>query len=76
MLVDADGDQYGNVAYFAAPGALQDDAVQVDIGMLTFDGTVAPFLDFDIDLLVKIADSAGAYLGSPQGFGIVFDASD
>lgn len=76
LIVDAYGHQYRHVGHFAAPGALEHDAVQIDIGKLPFDGTVTPLLDLGVDLLVEVADGAGTDLGSPQGFGNVFDAPD
>ena len=76
MLIYANGYQYGNVAYFATPGALQDDAVQIDIGMFASDRPIAPFIDLGVDLLVEVADGAGTNLGPPQSFGNVLDPAD
>jgi hypothetical protein len=45
MFIYANGHQYGNVADLAAPGALQDYAVQVDIRMIALNGAIAPFLN-------------------------------
>jgi site-specific DNA recombinase len=55
----ADGHQHGDVLDLAAPGALQPDAVEVDVGVLPLDGAAAPRLDLAVDLLVQLADGAG-----------------
>src|ERR1039457_4667494 len=52
VLVDADGDQNAHVLYLAAPGALEPDPVEKDVGVSPSDRPVAPLLDLDRDLLV------------------------
>ena len=52
VLVDTDRDQDAHVLYLAAPGALQPDTVQENVGMLARERPVAPLLDLDGDLLV------------------------
>lgn len=76
MFVDINGDQYGNIADFATPGAFKDDSVQVNIGVLPFDGAITPLLDFNVDLLVEVADSSGTYFCPRQGFGDIFDTTN
>jgi hypothetical protein len=73
--VDPHGHQHGHVAHLAPPAALQPDAIQEDVGVLPFDGAVAPGLDVTVDLLVQLADRTGADPGAPQGLGDVLDAA-
>jgi site-specific DNA recombinase len=54
-----DGHQHRHVLDLAAPGALQPDAVEVEVGVLPLDGAVAPRLDLAVHLLVQLADGAG-----------------
>src|SRR5262249_19879520 len=74
--VDADRHQYGHVADLAAPGPLQPDAVQEDVGVLALDGPVAPVLDAGVDLLVQLADRARADLCTPQRLRDILDTAD
>ena len=45
VLVDADGDEDGDVFDFAAPGAIEPQAVEVDVGVFSFYRSVAPGFD-------------------------------
>jgi electron transfer flavoprotein alpha subunit len=54
VAVHADRHQQRHVAHLASPAALEHDAIQVDVGMLAFDRSIAPSLDRPIDLLVKL----------------------
>src|SRR5262249_8390246 len=65
--VDAHRHQYGYVLDLAAPGPLQPDAVQEDVGVVAGDGPVTPLLDAGVDLLVQLADGARRDLRAPQG---------
>lgn len=75
VLVDADGDEDGDVFDFAAPGALEPQAVEVDVGVFSFYRSVAPGFDLAGDLLVEFAHCRGTYPGAPKRFGDVFDAA-
>ena len=52
VLVDADRDQDAHVLHLAAPGALEPDPVEENVGVLARERPVAPLLDLDGDLLV------------------------
>lgn len=52
VAINADGYQHRDVFYFAAPAALENDTVHVDIRMLAGDLLVAPLLYVLVDLLV------------------------
>jgi len=51
-LVHADRNQQRDVAHLAGPTALEHDAVEINIGVLALDRTIAPGLDRPVDLLV------------------------
>src|SRR4029434_512075 len=59
LAVHRDRHQKRHVAHLASPGALEHDAVQIDVGMLALDRPVAPRLDRPVDLLVQSATVAG-----------------
>ena len=65
LAIDANGHQDRDIADFPAPRALEHDAIEVNIGEFILDGMVAPSFDLLVDLLVKVADRAGAYLRPP-----------
>src|SRR5579859_1080346 len=51
ILVDADGHEDAYVPDLPAPGALEPDPIEENVGMLAGNRTVAPLLDLDGDLL-------------------------
>src|SRR6516165_525280 len=53
-LVHADRNQQRDVAHLAGPAALEHDAVEINIGVLALDRTIAPRLDRPVDLLVEV----------------------
>jgi hypothetical protein len=63
--------QHGHVADLAAPAPLEPDAVQVDVRVLARQRPVPPGLDVPGDLLVQLADGAGADAAAPEGLGDV-----
>src|SRR5262249_61543308 len=65
-----------HVADLAAPGPLQPDAVEEDVGVLPLDGAVAPGLDAAVDLLVQLADRARTDPCTPQRLRNVLDTAD
>ena len=56
FLIDTNGDQHRDVSDFAGPGAFEDQAVEVNVGMTALDRLVAPSLNPLVDLLVESAD--------------------
>ncbi len=73
---NADGNKNGNVLKFAAPVALKEDYVRVNVWIGFFrQGSVAPLLNVFISLLVKVAYGSRRHLGSPKRFSDVFRAS-
>src|SRR5262249_56829676 len=74
--VDAHRHQDRHVADLAAPGPLQPDAVEEDVGVLPLDGAVAPGLDAAVDLLVQLADRARTDPCTPQRLRNVLDTAD
>jgi len=56
-------------SYFTRPFALHDDAVQIQIRMITLDRTVTPGLDLGIDILVQIGNRTGRYPCAPKRLG-------
>jgi hypothetical protein len=56
LLAHSYGHKDGNTLDLAAPAHLEPNAVEKDVRILPFDGTVAPLLDPAVDLLVQVAD--------------------
>src|SRR5262249_25045053 len=73
--VDPDGHQHRHRPHLAAELPAQPHAVEVDVGVLPRDGPVAPLVDAGVDLLVELADRAGADAATPQRLGDVLDAA-
>src|ERR1700741_5313472 len=71
---DADRYQHRDVAHLPGPAALEDDAIEVQVGKFTDDLAIAPRLDVPVNLLVKARDRARAHSRAPQCFGDVLDS--
>ena len=69
------GHEDGNALDLASPTHLEPNAVEEDVRMLPFDGTVAPLLDPAVDLLVQVADRPRTDALAPQRLGDAFDAA-
>jgi hypothetical protein len=54
LAVYPDRHQQRHVAHLASPAALEDDAIEVDVGMLAIDRSIAPSLNRPINLLVQV----------------------
>jgi hypothetical protein len=74
--IDGTRHEQGDIADFARPAALHDNAVEVQIGMLARDGTVPPDIDLGVDLLVQVRDRGRAHSGAPKGFGDILHTPD
>src|SRR6202035_4344792 len=74
--IDGRGHQQRNVADLAGPAALHDNAVEVEIRMLTLDPPVPPGLDLGVDLLVQVRHRTRADTSTPQRLGDVLDPAD
>jgi hypothetical protein len=72
----ADRHQDGDVLHFAAPGALQPNPVQRDVGELALDRPVPPRLDSLVQLLIQLTDRAGGDARPPQRLGNIFHPAD
>src|SRR5215472_10718974 len=73
FAVHPDRHQQRDVADLAGPAALEYDAVEVHIRMLTFDRPVAPCLDRSVNLLVQVRYRRRRHARAPQGFGDVLN---
>ena len=51
----------------SAPVSLKIDAIHIDVGILTGQGSVAPGFDVDIGLFVQLADGGSRYLAALKG---------
>jgi len=65
--------QQRHVANLAGPAALEHDAIQVHVGMLTLDRPIAPGLDGCVDLLVQVRQGRRRNPRAPQSLRDVFD---
>ena len=59
--VDADRHQQRDVPHLARPGPLQDDAVQVYVGVVTLNWPVPPRFDRGVDLLIEVRHRCRRY---------------
>ena len=73
LAVHADRHQQRHVAHLAGPAALEHDAVQIDVGVLALDRSIAPGLDRPVDLLVQVRHRRWRHPRAPQGFRDVLD---
>ena len=65
VVVDADGNQDRHVLHAVAEAHLQEQAIEVEVGIARLDRSVAPPLDVLVDPLVELADRGGAHLRAP-----------
>ena len=73
VVVDADGHHHGHVLEGAAPGPLQVDPVDEDIGIGAGERPAAPFLDGLERLLVEVRDRRCRHARAPEDLGYVLD---
>ena len=71
LRVDRDRHQQRDIAHLSGPAALQDDPVQINIGMSALDRPVPPGLDLPVDLLVEVGYRCRAHSRAPQRLGDV-----
>ena len=75
VAVHAYGHKHRHAGHFAAPAALQVDAVHEHVGVFAGERPVAPLLDLAVHLLVQVADGGCAHAGTPQELGDVLHAA-
>ena len=68
-------DKYRDAGHFAAPAALQVDAVNEHVGVFPAYGPVSPFLDLAVYLLVQVAHRRSTHARAPQELRDVFHAA-
>ena len=66
VAVHTDRHQQRHVAHLASPAALEHDAIEVDVGMLAIDRSIAPGLDRAVDLLVQVRHRRRRHPRAPQ----------
>src|SRR5271169_4106168 len=64
------------IADLAGPTALEYDAVEINVGVLTVDRSITPSLDRSVDLLVQLRYRRWRHSRAPQGFGDVLDPAN
>ena len=74
LAIDPDRHQQRYVAHLARPGALEHDAVEINVGMFALDRPVAPGLDRSVNLLVQIRDRRGRHPSAPQCLNVLSNA--
>src|ERR1700751_293373 len=70
---DADRYQHRDVAHLPGPSALEEDAIEVQVGKFADNLAIAPRLDVPVNLLVEARDRTRAHPRAPQCFGDVLD---
>ena len=56
IMINTYGDKDGNVPDLATPAAFQENAIHINIWIITTKMSGAPFLDVFVSLLVEVAD--------------------
>ena len=76
VLIDANRHQHGNIFNLASPATFEDNAIEVNIRIIAFDGAATPGLDMFVDLFVEVADRARANARAPKRLGDILNSTD
>ena len=75
VAMNTNRNKHRYVLQLTAPVALEPDAIEHHVRMLTIKRASSLRFDLLIDLLVHLADGAGTDSGAPQRLGDVFDTA-
>ncbi len=73
LVVHTNRHEKRHIADLAGPAALEHDAIQIDVGVLAFNRSIAPGFDRCVDLLVQVRHGRGWHPRAPQSLRDVLD---